>query len=138
MHTTPLLPRPNDTCQRQGSNLIWVQESSDLYPRLWQDRSFYAKEIPFTDHQTVPKRCSGSLTDKPDQLLPSANSLFLEDSNSAHDHKFSHNFCQKWRTEDRTFMMLHLSTSPDANLIGKCWRRIKEALPRRNTSLQQK
>jgi transposase len=68
---------------------------------------------------------------KTHQLQPSAEPLFMEDGNSAHDHKSTRNCCARFRTEHGIVLMLHPSTSPDMNPIEKCWRRIKQALHRR-------
>src|SRR6266487_3590379 len=65
------------------------------------------------------------------QLRPVAEPLFMEDGNSAHGHKSTHNCCAKWRTSHGIILMPHPSTSPDMNPIEKCWRRIKQALHRR-------
>ena len=64
-------------------------------------------------------------------LCPVAKPLFIEDGNSAHSHKSTCNCCAQWRTKHGIILMPHLSTSPDINLIEKCWRRIKQALHRR-------
>ena len=54
----------------------------------------------------------------------------MEDGNSAHGYKSTNNCCAKWRTSHGIILMPHPSTSPDMNLIEKCWRRIKQALHR--------
>lgn len=56
---------------------------------------------------------------------------FMEDGNSAHGHKSTRNCCARFRTEHGIVLMPHPSTSPDMNLIEKCWRRIKQALHKR-------
>ena len=53
----------------------------------------------------------------------------MEDGNSAHSHKSTHNCCAKWCTAHGIILMPHPSTSPDINPIEKYWRRIKQALP---------
>jgi hypothetical protein len=62
---------------------------------------------------------------------PSAEPLFMEDSNSAYGHKSLTNCCACWRIQYGIILMPHPSTSPDMNPIEKCWRRIKQALHRR-------
>jgi transposase len=64
-------------------------------------------------------------------LRLSIEPLFMEDSNSAHGHKSTRNCCAQFRTKHGIILMPHPSTSPDINLIEKCWRRIKQALHRR-------
>src|SRR6202035_2535686 len=56
----------------------------------------------------------------------------MEDGNSAHGYKSTNNVCAKWRKEHGITLFPHPSTSPDMNPIEKCWRRIKQALHRRN------
>jgi hypothetical protein len=53
-------------------------------------------------------------------LRPSTETLFIEDGNSAHGHKSSHNWCAQWRTQYNVILMPHPSTSPDMNPIRKC------------------
>jgi hypothetical protein len=60
----------------------------------------------------------------------------MEDGNSAHSHKSIHNCCAKCRTKYGIILMPHPSTSPDMNPIEKCWRRIKQALHRRQMQAQ--
>jgi transposase len=57
---------------------------------------------------------------------------FMEDGNSAHGHKSINNVCAIWRRNHGITLFPHPSTSPDMNPIEKCWRRIKQALHRRN------
>jgi transposase len=57
---------------------------------------------------------------------------FMEDGNSAHSHKSTTNLCAVWRASKGITLFPHPSTSPDMNPIEKCWRRIKQALHRRN------
>jgi transposase len=57
---------------------------------------------------------------------------FIEDGNSAHGHKTATNPCAVWRASKGITLFPHPSTSPDMNPIEKCWRRIKQALHRRN------
>jgi hypothetical protein len=57
--------------------------------------------------------------------------LFMEDGNSAHGHKSTHNCCAQYRTKHGIILMPHPSTSPDMNPIEKCWRWIKQSLHRR-------
>jgi DDE superfamily endonuclease/Transposase len=57
---------------------------------------------------------------------------FMEDGNSAHGHKSINNPCAIWRRKHGIILFPHPSTSPDMNPIEKCWRRIKQALHRRN------
>jgi hypothetical protein len=64
-------------------------------------------------------------------LRPFAETLFMEDGNSAHGHKSTRNCCARYRTEHGIILMPHPSTSPGINPIEKCWRRIKQALHRR-------
>jgi hypothetical protein len=68
---------------------------------------------------------------KTHQLCPTAEPLFMEDGNSTYSHKSTSDCCARWRTKHNIILMLHLSTSPDMNLIEKYWRRIKQALHRR-------
>jgi transposase len=63
-------------------------------------------------------------------LRPSAEPLFIEDSNSAHGHKSTRNCCTRYRTKHGIILMPHPSTSPDINPIEKYWRRIKQSLYR--------
>jgi transposase len=55
----------------------------------------------------------------------------MEDGNAAHGHKSTVNCCARFRTQHGIILMPHPSTSPDMNLIEKCWRWIKQALHRR-------
>jgi hypothetical protein len=57
---------------------------------------------------------------------------FMEDRNPAHGHKSTTNPRPVWRAFNGIVLFLHPSASPDMNLIKKCWRRIKQALHRRN------
>lgn len=68
---------------------------------------------------------------KTHELRPAAEPLFMEDGNSAHGHKSKTNCCAKWRTAHGIILMPHPSTSPDMNPIEKVWRRMKQALHRR-------
>jgi hypothetical protein len=38
-------------------------------------------------------------------LRPSTETLFIEDGNSAHGHKSSHNCCAQWRTQYNVILM---------------------------------
>jgi transposase len=58
--------------------------------------------------------------------------LFIEDGNPAHGHKSISSVCTKWRKAYRIVLFPHPASSPDMNPIEKCWRRIKQALHRRN------
>lgn len=64
-------------------------------------------------------------------LRPSVEPLFMEDGNSAHGHKSTTNCCAQYRSKHGIILLPHPSTSPDMNLIEKCWRWIKQALHRR-------
>ena len=64
-------------------------------------------------------------------LRPVVEPLFMEDGNAAHGHKSTRNCYARWRIAYGIILMLHPSTSPDINLIEKCWRKIKQALHRR-------
>jgi transposase len=55
----------------------------------------------------------------------------MEDGNLAHGYKLTRNCCARWRTTYGIIFMPHPLTSPDMNLIEKCWRRLKQALHRR-------
>jgi transposase len=57
--------------------------------------------------------------------------LFIEDGNSAYSYKTTSNCCAQYRTKHGIILMPHPSTSPDMNLIEKCWRWIKQSLYRR-------
>jgi hypothetical protein len=57
---------------------------------------------------------------------------FMEDGNPAHGHKSTTNPCAVWRAFKGIVLFPHPSTSPNMNPIEKCWRRIKQALHRRN------
>jgi len=57
---------------------------------------------------------------------------FMEDGNSAHGHKSTTNICAHWRASMGIALFPHPAISPDMNPIEKCWRRIKQALHRRN------
>jgi hypothetical protein len=46
--------------------------------------------------------------------------LFMEDGNSAHGHKSTHNCCAQFCTKHGIILMPHPSTSPDMNPIEKC------------------
>jgi hypothetical protein len=52
-------------------------------------------------------------------LRPAVEPLFMEDGNSAHGHKSTHNCYAKWRIAHGIILMLHPSTSPDINPIEK-------------------
>ncbi len=54
--------------------------------------------------------------------------LFIEDGNLAHGHKLTTNCCARYRSKHSITLLPHPSTSPDMNLIEKCWRWIKQAL----------
>jgi transposase len=69
-------------------------------------------------------------------LRPAAEPLFMEDGNSAHGHKSTTNYCQRFRTKHGIILMPHPSISPDMNPIEKYWRRIKQALHRRRKQPQ--
>ena len=56
---------------------------------------------------------------------------FMEDSNSVHGHKSLWNSCTLWRASKGIVLFPHPAISPDMNPIEKCWRRIKQALYRR-------
>jgi len=56
---------------------------------------------------------------------------FMEDGNSAHGHKSTTNLCARWRAFKGIVLFHHPAISPDMNPIEKCWRRIKQALHRR-------
>jgi hypothetical protein len=58
--------------------------------------------------------------------------LFMKDGNSAYGHKSTSNCYAKWRIKHGIILMPHLATSPNMNLIEKCWQRIKQSLHRRN------
>jgi len=64
-------------------------------------------------------------------LRPSAEPLFIEDRNSTHSHKLTRNYCAQFHIKHSIILMPYPSTSPDMNLIEKCWRCIKQALYRR-------
>ena len=55
----------------------------------------------------------------------------MEDSNPAHRHKSTRNPCALWRASKGITLFSHLAISPNMNPIEKCWRRIKQALHRR-------
>ena len=61
-------------------------------------------------------------------LRPSAEPLFIEDSNPAYGHKSATNCCQRFRTLYGIILMPYPGSSPDMNPIEKCWRRIKQAI----------
>ena len=46
--------------------------------------------------------------------------LFIEDGNSAHGHKSTHNCCAQFRTKHGIILMPYLFTSSDINPIKKC------------------
>ncbi|PMD53076.1 uncharacterized protein K444DRAFT_619742, partial [Hyaloscypha bicolor E] len=52
-------------------------------------------------------------------LRPSAEPLFMEDSNSAHGHESIRNYYTRWYTEHGIILMPHPSTSPNINPIKK-------------------
>jgi hypothetical protein len=56
---------------------------------------------------------------------------FIEDGNSAHGHKSLTNPCARWRASHSILLFPYPAISPDMNPIEKCWRRIKQALHRR-------
>jgi hypothetical protein len=53
-------------------------------------------------------------------LRPSIEPLFIEDGNSAYDHKSTRNCCARYCTAHGIILMPHSSTSPDMNPIEKC------------------
>ncbi len=57
--------------------------------------------------------------------------LFMEDGNSARGHQSLRNPCARWRASKGIVLFPHPAVSPDMNPIEKCWRRIKQALHRR-------
>jgi hypothetical protein len=65
------------------------------------------------------------------QLCLVAEPLFIEDGNSAYSYKSIGNCCARWCTAYGIILMPQPSTSLDMNPIEKCWRRIKQALHRR-------
>jgi transposase len=56
---------------------------------------------------------------------------FMEDGNAAHGHKSTINICARQRAEHSILLFPHPAISPDMNPIEKCWRRIKQAIHRR-------
>jgi transposase len=54
----------------------------------------------------------------------------MEDGNSVYSYKLTQNCYAKFCTEYGIILMPYPSTSPNMNLIEKCWRRIKQALYR--------
>jgi hypothetical protein len=64
-------------------------------------------------------------------LGPGKTPQFMEDGNSAYGHKSTTNICARWRASIGITLFPHPAISPDMNPIEKCWRRIKQALHRR-------
>jgi len=62
-------------------------------------------------------------------FLPfSAESLFMEDGNSAYGHKSTINCCAEYCTKHGIIFMFHFFISSHMNSIEKCWRWIKQVL----------
>jgi len=55
----------------------------------------------------------------------------MEDGNPAHGHKSVQNPCALFRAKHGIQLLIHPLTSPDLNLIEKCWRAMKQSLYRR-------
>jgi hypothetical protein len=53
-------------------------------------------------------------------LRPSVEPLFIEDSNLAHGHKSTRNYCARYRTTYGIILMPYPLMSPNMNLIEKC------------------
>jgi hypothetical protein len=55
---------------------------------------------------------------------------FIEDSNPAYSYKSITNPCAIYREKYSIQVLNHPSTSPNLNLIKKCWRAMKQSLHR--------